>query len=71
VTAKNIGGLLAPYNPWWKEVRGRWRDDLPDYRRTVVSEALSDIAELPQIISITDPRRVGKTTISLVTSIHW
>lgn len=62
MTDKNIDGLLALYNPWWKEVRGRWRNDLPDYRRTVVSEVLSDIAELPQIISITGPRRVGKTT---------
>ena len=50
---------------------GSWRDDLPDYRRTVVSEVLSDIAELPQIFSITDPRRVGKTTISLMRSIYW
>ena len=35
---------------------------MPDYQRPVVREVLSDIEELSQIISITGPRRVGKTT---------
>ncbi|PKL51550.1 MAG: hypothetical protein CVV37_05930 [Nitrospira bacterium HGW-Nitrospira-1] len=59
---KNLGNLLKLYNPWWDDHRGRWREDLPDYQRPVVQEVLSDIKELPQIISITGPRRVGKTT---------
>lgn len=59
---RNLGNLLKLYNPWWDDHRGRWREDLPDYQRPVVREVLSDIRELPQIISITGPRRVGKTT---------
>ncbi|MDI6687503.1 MAG: AAA family ATPase [Desulfobacterales bacterium] len=58
----NLDNILKLYNPWWEDARGDWRKDLPDYRRPVVNEILSDIAELPQIISVTGPRRVGKTT---------
>ncbi|MFZ5863735.1 MAG: ATP-binding protein [Nitrospirota bacterium] len=59
---KDLETLLAPYNPWWVEPRGVWRDNLPEYQRPVVRELLADLAELPQMISITGPRRVGKTT---------
>lgn len=59
---KNLGNLLKLYNPWWDQHQGVWRDDLPDYQRSIVKEVLADIKELPQIISITGPRRVGKTT---------
>lgn len=59
---KNLGNLLKLYNPWWDNRRGNWREDLPDYQRPVMREVLSDIKELSQIISITGPRRVGKTT---------
>jgi len=60
---KNLGNLLKLYNPWWDDHSSRWRENLPDYQRPVVSEVLSDIKELPQIISITGPRRVGKSTV--------
>lgn len=59
---KNLGNLLKLYNPWWEDPQGRWRDDNPDYKRPVVGDVIADIKELPQIISITGPRRVGKTT---------
>ncbi len=59
---RNLENSLRLYNPWWEEPRGRWREDLPDYHRHIVREILTDIRELPQIISITGPRRVGKTT---------
>jgi len=59
---KNLGNLLKLYNPWWDDHSSRWRENLPDYQRPVVSEVLSDIRELTQIISITGPRRVGKST---------
>jgi len=52
--------LLAPYNPWWTTTG--WDSILPAYRRPIVSEVLADLKELPQIISVTGPRRVGKTT---------
>lgn len=59
---KNLEQLLKLYNPWWENPQGQWRRDLPAYRRPIVDEILSDLADLPQMISITGPRRVGKTT---------
>ena len=59
---RNLSNLLKLYNPWWGNPHGQWRDDIPDYRRPIVKEVISDIDELPQIISITGPRRVGKST---------
>ena len=58
----NIENLLKLYNPWWDEPDGMWRAGLPDYERPIVNEILNDLAELPQMVSITGPRRVGKTT---------
>jgi len=49
---KNLGNLLKLYNPWWDDHSSRWRETLPDYQRPVVSEVLSDIRELTQIISM-------------------
>src|SRR3990172_3470205 len=54
--------ILKPYNPWWDSAKGIWREDIPSYRRTIVEKVISDIEELPQIVSVTGPRRVGKTT---------
>lgn len=59
---KTVIKILAPYNPWWIHKRGTWREDIPSFKRVVVEKILSDIEELPQIISVTGPRRVGKTT---------
>lgn len=59
---KNLEQVLQIYNPWWDDPKGSWRDNIPDYRRPVVHEILTDLAELPQMISLTGPRRVGKTT---------
>jgi uncharacterized protein len=53
--------LLRPYNPWWGEAHPS-TGTLPDFERPIVSEVLADLAELPQIVSITGPRRVGKST---------
>ncbi len=53
--------LLEPYNPWW--LGGiDWEKELPDYERPIVAEVLADLADIPQVISITGPRRVGKST---------
>jgi len=59
---KNIDHLLKLYNPWWEAPQGGWRRDLSDYRRPIVKDILSDLSELPQMVSVTGPRRVGKTT---------
>ena len=59
---KNRENLLKIYNPWWDDTRGPWRDDLPDYERPIVKDVLKDLVDLSQMISVTGPRRVGKTT---------
>jgi predicted AAA+ superfamily ATPase len=56
-----LEALLRPYNPWW-EPASHWEEDLPKYHRPVVGEVLADLRDLPQMISITGPRRVGKST---------
>lgn len=61
--AKEVEGLLGPYNPWWHNPDSWERDlALPDYRREAVEEVLADLRDLPQMVSITGPRRVGKST---------
>lgn len=59
---KDLENLLKLYNPWWDNPKGFWRGDLPDYQRPIVREILGDLSELPQMVSLTGPRRVGKTT---------
>ena len=59
----HIGALLAPYNPWWESPKGEWREDLPPFERPLLAELLDDLRSLRQMISVTGPRRVGKTTV--------
>ena len=66
----SMAHLLAPYNPWWIAPHGAWRDDIPSFRRPVLAELVQDIASLRQIISVTGPRRVGKTTVLLQLVVH-
>ncbi len=54
--------LLRPYNPWW-ENPDRAFDRLPLFHRPIFDEILRGLEEIPQIISITGPRRVGKSTL--------
>jgi len=63
VERRQLDNLLAPYNPWWVSATGWEQDlDLPDYERPVVRDVLADLKELPQVVSVTGPRRVGKST---------
>lgn len=62
-SSARLEALLRPYNLWWEAPTDHWRHNLPSYRRPVVQEVLADLSELPQMISITGPRRVGKTTV--------
>lgn len=55
----NIPTILEPYNPWWKE--GRVETEV--FKRPIFHKIYSDLLNLKQIISITGPRRVGKTTL--------
>ena len=59
----DLSRLLRPYNPWHSEPEGAWRKTLPAFERPVLKQLCSDLDALTQIISITGPRRVGKTTV--------
>lgn len=56
-----LSTILKPYNPWWG-AKPDWLHDLPDFERPIVKKIISDLRELRQVISVTGPRRVGKTT---------
>lgn len=51
--------ILSPYNPWWKSARFKTQT----FKRPVFDRIYKDLFALKQIISITGPRRVGKTTL--------
>lgn len=51
--------ILQPYNPWWRSSQFKTKD----FKRTIFYRVYKDLFALKQIISITGPRRVGKTTL--------
>jgi predicted AAA+ superfamily ATPase len=55
----SIETILAPYNPWWKT----GDVETEDFKRPIFHKIFKDLLNLKQIISITGPRRVGKTTL--------
>jgi hypothetical protein len=54
--------FLQVYNPWWEQGEQAF-EGLPSYRRDVYETFCQDVERLPQIISVTGPRRVGKSTL--------
>ncbi len=54
--------LLRPYNPWWINGEKAF-ESLPNFRRPVFNDILYDLRKLPQILSLTGPRRIGKSTL--------
>lgn len=56
--------VLHPYNPWWQGHRQAF-GSIPEFRRDVFDELYQDVRTLPQMISVTGPRRVGKSTLLL------
>lgn len=54
--------FLSVYNPWWERGEEAF-DGLPGFRRDLYEAFCQDVARLPQIISVTGPRRVGKSTL--------
>lgn len=54
--------LMAPYNPWWSDP-GTAIAGLPAFRRDVFDDLYADVRQLPQMVSVTGPRRVGKSTL--------
>jgi predicted AAA+ superfamily ATPase len=58
----DINRLLEPYNPWIKRGQ-RGLEEVPTFTRPVFEDLIWDLEKLPQILSITGPRRVGKSTL--------
>ncbi len=56
-----IRKTLEFYNPWWKNKNSSL--NTPLFRRFVYDDIFTSVTSLRQIVSITGPRRVGKTTI--------
>jgi predicted AAA+ superfamily ATPase len=56
--------ILEPYNPWWQDPKGAFAG-LPEFRRDVFHDLYADVRQLPQMVSVTGPRRVGKSTLLL------
>lgn len=58
-----LNKIFLPYNPWWENSDRTFL--LPDFKRPIFQHLYRDLKELPQMISITGPRRIGKSTILL------
>lgn len=54
--------ILRPYNPWWQDVADAFAT-VPAFRRDVFDDLYADVKQLPQMVSLTGPRRVGKSTL--------
>ena len=54
--------ILHAYNLWWGELAEAF-DGLPEFRRDVFHDLYGDVMQLPQMVSVTGPRRVGKSTL--------
>jgi uncharacterized protein len=54
--------ILQAYNLWWQGPAQAFAG-LPEFRRDVFDELYSDVKQLPQMVSVTGPRRVGKSTL--------
>jgi hypothetical protein len=54
--------LLTAYNPWWGDLVNAFAG-LPAFRRDVFDDLYADVRQLPQMVSVTGPRRVGKSTL--------
>lgn len=57
-----IPSLLHPYNPWIDQGE-KGLQEVPEFTRPVFRDLIQDLQKLPQILSITGPRRVGKSTL--------
>ncbi len=60
----DIKTLIKPYCPWHDpNARPGWEQSIPSFRRPVFEELIKDLRSVPQMLSITGPRRVGKSTL--------
>ena len=54
--------ILHAYNVWWDQPAQAFAG-LPEFRRDVFDDLYADVKQLPQMVSVTGPRRVGKSTL--------
>ena len=54
--------ILQAYNLWWLGPEQAF-EGLPAFRRDVFDDLYADVKQLPQMVSVTGPRRVGKSTL--------
>ena len=60
----DIHSIVKPYSPWIeKGSLAPWRKTIPKFHRPLFSSLVDDLDSINQIISITGPRRVGKSTL--------
>jgi predicted AAA+ superfamily ATPase len=71
VTGKRLLELIEPYSPWLTSLfKASWQEDVPQFRRPVFGQLLQDLHASKQILSITGPRRVGKSTLLQQLIVH-
>ncbi|HMT07847.1 MAG TPA: ATP-binding protein [Pyrinomonadaceae bacterium] len=58
-----LNKIFLPYNPWWQDSSRKFL--LPEFKRPIFHHLYRDLKDLPQMISITGPRRIGKSTLLL------
>jgi len=58
----NLDQILLPYNPWWSNKESAF-SSVPSFRRPLYYILIEDLNTIPQILSITGPRRIGKSTL--------
>ncbi|MBI3194541.1 MAG: ATP-binding protein [Ignavibacteriae bacterium] len=58
----DLEAIFRPYNPWWSDPTSSL-GDIPKFHRPIFELLVSEIDLIPQILSITGPRRIGKSTL--------
>jgi len=58
----DLQAILRPYNPWWYEPLTAFAG-LPAFHRPIFNVLSEEIKTVPQILSVTGPRRIGKSTL--------
>lgn len=58
----NFKEFLTPYNPWWVNSTEAF-SSLPPFHRPLFYILLDDLEKIPQMLSVTGPRRIGKSTL--------
>ncbi|VAX38683.1 hypothetical protein MNBD_PLANCTO02-222 [hydrothermal vent metagenome] len=60
----DIKQFITPYSPWFNsEEKERWESSIPSFRRPVFEQLMDDLDSIEQMLSVTGPRRVGKSTL--------